>query len=68
MTEQEALRVAERAEGLYHTSIMYAAGKEHAAELRFRATRDAMLTGQILGKNHDEVLEDIETFKEADIK
>ena len=60
MTEQEAMRVAERGEGLYHRAVQYAANKEHGAELRFRAERDAHIIGQILGKEYLDVVADIE--------
>ena len=60
MTEQEAMRVAERAEGLYHRAMQYAASKEHGSELRFRAERDAHIIGQILGKEYLDVVADIE--------
>lgn len=60
MDNQEAQRVAERAEGLYHRAVQYAASKEHCAELRYRAERDAHIIGQILGKEYMDVLADIE--------
>ena len=67
MTEQEAMRVAERAEGLYHRAVQYAAGKEHGAELRFRAERDANVLGAVLGKTNLEVLADIETYANKEV-
>ena len=69
MTEQEAMRVAERAEGLYHKAVQYAAEKNHSAELRFRAERDANVLGAVLGKTNLEVLADIEACanKEAQL-
>ncbi len=60
MNEQEAKRIAERAEGLYHRAIQYAAEKNHSTELRFRAERDANVLGAVLGKTNLEVLADIE--------
>jgi hypothetical protein len=60
MTEQDAMRVAERAEGLYHRAIQYAAEKKHSAELRFRAERDANVLGAVLGKTSLDVQMDIE--------
>lgn len=60
MTEQEAMRVAERAEGLYHRAVMYARDKAHNADLRFTAMRDAKIIGQILGKSESEVQTDME--------
>lgn len=60
MTEQDAMRVAERAEGLYHMAIMYAGDKGHNADLRFTAMRDAKIIGQILDKSKSEVQTDVE--------
>ncbi|WP_303838860.1 hypothetical protein [Selenomonas ruminantium] len=67
MTEQEAMRVAERAEGLYHRAVQYAASKEHGAELRFRAERDAHIIGQILGKEYLDVIADIEACADKEV-
>lgn len=68
MNEQEAERVAERAEGLYHRAVQYAASKEHGAELRFRAERDAHIIGQILGKEYLDVVADIETYANKEVQ
>lgn len=68
MTEQDAQRVVERAEGLYQRAVQYAASKEHGAELRFRAERDAQVIGQILGKEYLDVIADIETCANTEVK
>ena len=68
MNEQEAKRIAERAEGLYHRAVQYAASKEHGAELRFRAERDAHIIGQILGKEYLDVVADIETYANKEVQ
>jgi len=68
MNEQEAKRVAERAERLYHRAVQYAASKEHGAELRFRAERDAHIIGQILGKEYLDVVADIETYANKEVQ
>ncbi|WP_295159302.1 hypothetical protein [Selenomonas sp. AE3005] len=51
MTEQDAQRVVERAEGLYQRAVKYTRDKSHAAELRLKAQSDAKLIGVILGKS-----------------
>ena len=51
MTEQDARRVVERAEGLYQRAVKYARDKRHAAELLLKAQSDAKLIGVILGKS-----------------
>ena len=68
MTEQDAQRVVERAEGLYHRAVQYAASKDHGAELRFRADRDAHIIGQILGKEYLDVVADIETCANKEVQ
>ncbi len=60
MNQQEAMRIAERAEGLYQRAIRYAAEHNHSAELRFRAERDANVLGAVLGKSSLAVQADIE--------
>lgn len=60
MTDSEAYRAAERAEGLYHKAILYAGDKKRSAEFQFTALRDAKLLGQVLGKSESEVQADIE--------
>ena len=56
MTEQEAMRVAERAKGLYMRAIRYARDKNRGNELRLKAQSDARLLGVILGRDADEDL------------
>ena len=68
MTDFEARRIAERAEGLYHRAVQYAASKDHGAELRFRAERDAHIMGQILGKEYLNVVADIETCANKEVQ
>jgi hypothetical protein len=59
MTEQEAMRVAERAEGLYHRAVQYSQDKSRAAEVRLIAQSDAKLIGTILGKDDDELRKEL---------
>lgn len=56
---QEAMRIAERAEGHYNKAVLYAKRKEYNAELRYEAARDAKLAGYILGKSGAEIEADI---------
>lgn len=56
MTEQEAVRVAERAEGLYMRAVRYARDKSRGNELRLKAQSDARLLGIILGRDAEEDL------------
>jgi hypothetical protein len=56
MTEQEAVRVAERAEGLYMRAVRHARDKSRGNELRMKAQSDARLLGIILGRDAEEDL------------
>lgn len=68
MDNQEAMRIAERAEGLYIRAIRYAAEPNHSAELRFRAERDANTLGAVLGKSSLAVQLDIEAYANKEVK
>lgn len=59
MVNPDTVRITERAEGLYNKAVLYAKGKEHSAELRYKAAMEAKLAGYILGKSEVEIEADI---------
>lgn len=59
MVNPDTIRVTERAEGLYNKAVLYTKGKEHSAELRYKAAMEAKLAGYILGKSEAEIEADI---------
>ena len=56
---QEAMRIAERTEGLYLRSIKYAQDKSPAEDARLKAQSDARLIGTILGKGDDDIRKEL---------
>ena len=60
MTEQEAMRVAERAEGLYHRSIKDAIDPASSPIMTRRAAIDVYAFGLILGYSKEKIMKDID--------
>lgn len=56
---QEALRIAERAEGLYLRAIRCALDNNNAEDARLKAQSDAKLIGAILGKDEEDIRKEL---------
>jgi hypothetical protein len=56
---QEAMRIAERAEGLYLRAIRCAQDNNNAEDARLKAQSDAKLTGAILGKDEEDIRKEL---------
>lgn len=56
---QEAMRIAERAEGLYLRAISCAQDNNNAEDARVKAQSDAQLIGAILGKGDDDIRKEL---------
>lgn len=56
---QEALRIAERAEGLYLRAIRCAQDNNNAEDARLKAQSDARLIGAILGKDEENIRKEL---------
>jgi hypothetical protein len=56
---QEALRIAERAEGLYLRAIRCAQDNNNAEDARLKAQSDVKLIGAILGKDEEDIRKEL---------
>jgi hypothetical protein len=56
---QEALRIAERAEGLYLRAIRCAQDNNNAEDARLKARSDVKLIGAILGKDEEDIRKEL---------